>query len=113
MVATVGAARRNGERGLAATAAAFAAGLVAGSALVFGALGLAGTIFRPGGAFLVCAAALAGLAVGADAAGLRVRPQIRAQVPERWRRTMPLGRAVFLYGALLGTGVTTFVLAAA
>src|SRR6266496_6388959 len=71
------------------------------------------TLFRPGSAFLVSAAALAGAAVGADAAGLRVRPQIRAQVPERWRRTMPLPRAVFLYGSLLGTGVTTFVPAAA
>src|SRR6266516_3944956 len=113
MVATVGAARRTGKRGLGATAASFAAGLVTGSALVFGGLGLAGTIFRPGSAFLVSAAALAGAAVGADAAGLRVRPQIPAQVPERWRRTMPLPRAVFLYGSLLGTGVTTFVPAAA
>jgi len=113
MVATVGAARRTGKRALGATAASFAAGLVTGSALVFGGLGLAGTIFRPGSAFLVSAAALAGAAVGADAAGLRVRPQIRAQVPERWRQTMPLPRAVFLYGSLLGTGVTTFVPAAA
>jgi hypothetical protein len=113
MVATVGAAQRNGKRTLAATAAAFAAGLATGSALVFGALGLAGRILHPGGAFIVCAAVLAGAAVATDAAGFRVRPQIRAQVPERWRRTMPLSRAVFLYGGLLGTGVTTFVPAAA
>jgi hypothetical protein len=42
-----------------------------------------------------------------------VRPQVHFQVPERWRRTMPLPLALFLYGALLGTGVSTFVPAAA
>ena len=45
----------------------------------------------------------------ADGAGLRVRPQIRVQVPERWRRTMPLPLAMLLYGLLLGTGLSSAV----
>jgi hypothetical protein len=53
------------------------------------------------------------VAVVSDALGLRVRPQVRFQVPERWRRTMPLPRALFLYGLLLGTGLTTYVPATA
>src|SRR6478736_5541103 len=63
------------------------------------------------------AAFAAGLALGAAAVfvalGVRVRPQIRFQVPEPWRRTMPLPRALFLYGLLLGTGLTTYVPATA
>src|SRR5947209_11636734 len=114
MVATVGGARRLGGRaGLAASAALFTLGLLAGSALVFGGLGALGAVLHPGGAFVAGAVVLAGAAAAVDAAGVRVRPQIRAQVPERWRRTMPLRRAVFLYGVLLGTGLTTFVPAAA
>ncbi|TML33078.1 MAG: hypothetical protein E6G24_08655 [Actinobacteria bacterium] len=111
MVGTVRAARPGRPRVLAA--AAFAAGLTVSGALTFGALGAIGSLLRPGRGFLVAAAVLAGAAVLADLAGLRVRPQLRLQVPERWRQTMPLPRALFLYGLLLGTGLTTFVAAAA
>ena len=62
---------------------------------------------------MVAAVALGVVAVASDALGLRVRPQIRFQVPEPWRRTMPLSRALFLYGLLLGTGLTTYVPATA
>jgi hypothetical protein len=62
---------------------------------------------------LVVAVAIGAAAVVSDALGLRVRPQIHLQVPEPWRRTMPLGRALFLYGLLLGTGLTTYVPATA
>jgi hypothetical protein len=114
MVGTVSAARRFGGRtALVAAAAAFAAGLGVGAALIFGALGALGAVLQPGRAFLVAAAVLAAAAVISDVAGLRVRPQVRFQVPEPWRRSMPLPRALFLYGVLLGTGVTTFVPAAA
>ena len=41
---------------------------------------------------------------------MRIVPQIRRQVPEHWRRVMPLPLAAFLYGILLGLGFTTFVL---
>lgn len=114
MVGTVGAARRLGGRtALALASAAYAGGLLAGGTVVFGALGLLGAVLRPGAVVVGGACVLAAAAALADAAGWRVRPQIHAQVPERWRRTMPLHRAVFLYGLLLGTGVTTFVPAAA
>ena len=110
MVGTVRAAR-HGERALAS--GAFTLGLAIGAAALFGALGALGAALRPGHAVVLAAVALAGAAALADLAGLRVRPQIPFQVPERWRRTMPLARALFLYGLLLGTGVTTFVPAAA
>ena len=92
---------------------AFTLGLTLGAAALFGSLGALGSALRPGHAVVLAAVALAGAAALADLAGLRVRPQVPFQVPERWRRTMPLARALFLYGLLLGTGVTTFVPAAA
>jgi len=110
MVGTVGAARsRGGSRGLLAAALAFASGLCAGAILLFGGLGLLGRELRPGTLLLVAAAVLAALAAVGDIAGLRVRPQLPFQVPEEWRRRMPLARALFLYGVLLGTGTSTYV----
>src|SRR5690606_32919717 len=41
---------------------------------------------------------------------VRIAPQLRRQVPEAWRRTLPLPLAAFLYGVLLGLGFTTYVL---
>jgi hypothetical protein len=90
--------------------AAFTAGLALGAALLFGGLGLLGASFDVPPAVLL---AVVVLAVIIDAAALRVRPQVHFQVPERWRRTMPLPLALFFYGALLGTGISTFVPAAA
>jgi hypothetical protein len=113
MVGTVRAARHRGRIGVAAGAGAYAAGLALGAALLFGSLGAAGAALHPGRVAALVAGALAAAAVLADLAGLRVRPQVRFQVPEPWRRTMPLTRALFLYGVLLGTGVSTFVPAAA
>ena len=81
--------------------------------LVFGSLGVVAALLHPGRAWILVAAAIAAAAALSDAAGLRVRPQIPFQVPEHWRRTMPLPLAVFLYGLLIGTGLTTFVPAAA
>jgi len=107
MVGTVSAARERGWAG-----AAFAAGLALGAAAVFAGLALVGAAVG-GHVLVLVAAAVAGLAVLSDALGLRVRPQVRFQVPERWRRTMPLTRALFLYGLLLGTGLTTYVPATA
>jgi len=112
MVGTVSAARQDGRRALALTAAAFTLALALGAVLVFGGLGLLGE-WAHTRALVVAAAVVAAAAILSDAAGLRVRPQIRFQVPERWRRTMPLPRALFLYGLLLGTGLTTYVPATA
>ena len=92
--------------------AAFAAGLALGAATIFTALGALGALIS-GRAVVIAAVALGVLAAASDALGLRVRPQIRFQVPEPWRRTMPLSRALFLYGLLLGTGLTTYVPATA
>jgi hypothetical protein len=90
--------------------ASYGAGLVLGGAALFGALGALGAwVSFP----LVAALVVAAVAAVADLAGFRVRPQVHFQVPEHWRRTMPLPRALFLYGVMLGTGFTTFVPAAA
>jgi hypothetical protein len=107
MVGTVRAARQRGRAG-----ATFAAGLALGAGAVFAGLGALGAAVS-GHAVVLAALALAGAAVVSDALGLRVRPQVRFQVPEPWRRTMPLPRALFLYGLLLGTGLTTYVPATA
>lgn len=112
MVGTVRAARHDGRRAFALTAAGFALGLVLGASFVFGGLGLIGAWVHTR-ALVVVAVVIAAAAIASDAAGLRVRPQVRFQVPERWRRTMPLPRALFLYGLLLGSGLTTFVPASA
>src|ERR671934_525517 len=111
MVGTVRAARPGRSRAIAA--AAFAVGLAIAAGVTFGALGAIGSILRPGRGFVAGAAVFAGIAALADLSGLRVRPQLRFRVPEPWRRTMPLPQALFLYGLLLGTGLTTFVPAAA
>ncbi len=37
-------------------------------------------------------------------------PQIRRQLPEHWRRVLPMPVAAAMYGVLLGLGFTTFVL---
>ena len=107
MVGTVRAARHRARAG-----AAFTAGLALGAAAIFTALGALGALIS-GRAVVIATVALGVLAVASDALGLRVRPQIRVQVPEPWRRTMPLPRALFLYGLLLGAGLTTYVPATA
>ena len=107
MVGTVRAARHRGR-----ARAAFTAGLALGAAAIFVALGALGSAIS-GRAVVIAAVALGLVAVASDALGLRVRPQIHFQVPEPWRRTMPLTRALFLYGVLLGTGLTTYVPATA
>src|SRR3712207_9561089 len=61
------------------------------------------TLFRSAGA-------VAFLAAIAEARGRRIAPQIRRQLPEHWRRIMPMPVAAALYGILLGLGFTTFVL---
>lgn len=107
-----------------ASCATFAVGALVGGVVTFGALSVLGRALGAGGSgalgaaagdgggtALAVAAALALAAAAADAAGLRVAPQIRRQVPETWRRTLPLPLAAALYGVLLGLGFTTFVLA--
>ena len=98
-------------RTTAAAAPAFALGALAGGTVTFGGLALAGRQLGTGGA--TAAAAAAALLIAAafgDAGGRRILPQVRRQVPESWRRRLPLPLAAGLYGVLLGLGFTTFVL---
>ena len=91
--------------------AAFAAGALAGGVATFGGLGLLGfALGTGGGATVAVAVAVLFVAAAGDTAGRRIVPQIRRQVPESWRRVLPLPLAAALYGVLLGLGFTTFVL---
>jgi hypothetical protein len=65
---------------------------------------------RSDAAALAVAAAVALAAALGEARGARILPQVRRQVPESWRRRMPVPVAAGLYGVLLGLGFTTFIL---
>ncbi len=98
-------------RTTALACAAFAAGALAGGAVTFGGLALLGSALGAGhGAAVAIAVALLLAAAAGDAAGRRIVPQVRRQVPEAWRRVLPVPLAAALYGVLLGLGFTTFVL---
>jgi hypothetical protein len=94
-----------------AACATFAGGALAGGAATFGILALIGQALGGGGpAALAVAAAIALAAAIGEARGARIVPQVRRQVPESWRRRLPLPLAAGLYGVLLGLGFTTFIL---
>jgi hypothetical protein len=89
----------------------FAAGALAGGVATFGGLALLGQALGAGGAAAMAVAAAIALAAAAgEARGARIVPQVRRQVPESWRRVLPLPLAAGLYGILLGLGFTTFIL---
>jgi cytochrome c biogenesis protein CcdA len=116
MIETLGPGGHDRTRGSTrAGCIAFLPGALLGGVATFGALSGAGALIHAGGRALVVGLALgvALLAVLADAAGIAVRPQVRRQVPEGWRRRLPLPAAAFGYGVLLGLGWTTYVLACA
>ncbi len=107
-----GGVHRGGRAMALASTLAFALGALAGALTTFGLLGLFGAAAHTGAGGLGAALALAIAVVAAalEASGRRVFPQVRRQVPEPWRRHMPVGLAAALYGALLGLGFTTFVM---
>lgn len=114
MVETIGSALGDARRGATiAASTTFALGTALGGAVTFGGLAFAGQLAGHGfgGLREGLGAALALAAAIADWRGVKIAPQIRRQVPERWRWTMPLPLACALYGILLGLGFTTFVLA--
>ncbi len=114
MVETIGSALGEDRRGATiAASATFALGAMAGGVITFGGLALLGQAAGPGagGVRAGLGATLAVAAAIADWRGLKIAPQIRRQVPERWRWTAPLALACGLYGVLLGLAFTTFVLA--
>jgi hypothetical protein len=89
----------------------FALGALAGGVMTFGGLALLGAALGTGhGAAVAIAVALLLAAAAGDVAGRRIVPQVRRQVPEAWRRVLPVPLAAGLYGVLLGLGFTTFVL---
>jgi hypothetical protein len=91
--------------------ATFTAGALAGGVITFGGLALLGRSFGAGGSVAVAAAAgIAVLAAIGEIRGVRIVPQVRRQVPESWRRVVPVPLAAGLYGVLLGLGFTTFIL---
>jgi hypothetical protein len=112
MVDTIGTAMGDARRAVMGLASVtFTIGALAGGAATFGGLAALGSLLGGSAGVrdpLACALALA--AAIADWRGLRIAPQIRRQVPERWRWIMPLPLACGLYGLLLGLGFTTFVL---
>jgi hypothetical protein len=101
-----------GRRTTIAACAAFLPGSIAGGLLTFGSLAVLGEALHGAGgrASYLVAAAIALLAAVLEVRGTRIVPQIRRQLPEHWRRVMPMPVAAALYGVLLGIGFTTFVL---
>jgi hypothetical protein len=91
--------------------ATFTVGALLGGVITFGGLGLLGQWLGAGGtgAAAVAAAVAVAAAIG-EARGVRIVPQVRRQVPESWRRVLPVPLAAGLYGVLLGLGFTTFIL---
>lgn len=91
--------------------ATFTAGALAGGMATFVGLALIGSLLGAGTTPALAAAALLALAAAiGEARGMRIVPQIRRQVPEPWRRVLPVPLASGLYGVLLGLGFTTFIL---
>jgi hypothetical protein len=108
MIETIGAPRRR----VWLSCATFAFGACAGGVATFTLLSSLGSRLSTGIAIAV-AGVIALSAALAEARGLAISPQIRRQVPEHWRRALPLPFAAWLYGVLLGLGFTTYVLTVA
>jgi hypothetical protein len=113
MVETIGpSGHTGGRRTTFAALATFVPGALIGGMVTFASLAALGELIHGAGGELAYAAAavIALLAAIAEARGLPIVPQVRRQLPEPWRRLMPMPVAAFLYGILLGLGFTTFVL---
>jgi len=113
MIETIGP--RGHTAGRATTLAAcltFTLGALGGGAVTFGSLALAGSLLQGGDstAAYLTAAAIAAVGGVLELRGVAILPQVRRQLPEHWRRLMPMPLAAALYGVLLGLGFTTFVL---
>jgi len=113
MVETIGPTGHTGGRRTTLVACAtFLPGALLGGIATFGALAAAGELVHGAGGRIAyaVAAGIAVVAAIAEARGAPIVPQIRRQLPEHWRRVMPMPVAAGLYGVLLGLGFTTFVL---
>ncbi len=113
MVETIGpTGHTGGRRTTLAACASFLPGAIVGGLVTFGGLAALGSLLLGADTRVayVAAALIAVGAAGLEAAGTPIVPQIRRQLPEHWRRVMPMPLAAALYGGLLGLGFTTFVL---
>ena len=113
MIETIGpTGHTGGRRTTLAACATFLPGALVGAIATFGLLGAAGALVHgaAGAAAYAVAAALALCAAALEARGTPILPQVRRQLPEHWRRVLPMPLASALYGVLLGLGFTTFVL---
>jgi hypothetical protein len=113
MIETIGPTGHTGGRSTTLAAClTFFAGALLGGMLTFGALAALGDLVHGADDRLAyaLAAGLAAVAALAELRGMAIVPQVRRQLPEGWRRSMPMPVAAALYGGLLGLGFTTFVL---
>jgi hypothetical protein len=113
MIETIGpTGHRGGIPTTLAACASFLPGALLGGVITFGQLALLGGLLHDGGGRIAygAAALIAAAAALLELRGARIIPQVRRQLPEDWRRRMPLPVAAALYGVLLGLGFTTFVL---
>jgi hypothetical protein len=113
MIETLGPTGHAGGRATTiAACATFTLGALVGGVITFGSLAVLGEVVHGADDRLAYAVA-AVIALAAAVAELRatpIVPQIRRQLPEHWRRLLPMPVAGGLYGVLLGLGFTTFVL---
>jgi hypothetical protein len=113
MIETIGPHGHRGGRATTLSAGVtFTAGALAGGVVTFASLAWLGSLLQGGeqSAAYVAGAVVALLAAGLEIRGIPILPQLRRQLPEQWRRVMPMPIAAGLYGILLGLGFTTFVL---
>ena len=113
MIETIGpVGHTSGRATTLASCVSFALGGLIGGAITFGALGAIGGLLHGAGdrVAYALAAAIALAAAVAELRGASIVPQVRRQLPEHWRRLLPMPVAAGLYGILLGLGFTTFVL---
>jgi len=113
MIETIGPVGHTGGRPTTiAACVTFTLGALVGGVATFGALGALGALVHGAddGLAYALAAAIAAAAALAEIRGVAIVPQVRRQLPEHWRRAMPMPVAAGLYGILLGLGFTTFVL---
>ncbi len=112
MIETIGpTGHPGGLRTTLAASATFAPFALLGGVVTFLLLSLVGGLLGDAGPLRFgIAIGLALVAAGAEARGLRIVPQVRRQLPVRWRSRLPMPLAASGYGTLLGLGFTTFVL---
>lgn len=109
MVETLTPAGCGGRHRQVAAVVMFTVASVTAAAAVGGLLGWVGAIIGHQRILLAGAALIAVLAALREAGILRVAvPDIKRQVPEHWRRTLPLPVWTTGYGAILGSGFGTY-----